>query len=130
MGGGRGGQDGTSAQNRNLDPQTHMKQKFERLEIFIDGLELNVTDGLDITHLLYTDARQVTIWTERGEAKAQALWSGEDLEVRWQARNGDMARIRNYIPSEDGQTLTVVDRLRQPDSEEFVSRQMVYDRVD
>ena len=133
-GGGNGGapggdEDRNTTQNRKMDPRTHMKKKFERLEIYINGLELNVTDGLDITHLLYTDARQVTIWTERGEAKAQALWSGDELEVRWQASNGDTARIRYYIPSEDGQTLTVVDRLRQPDSEEFVSLQMVYDRT-
>ena len=40
-----------------------IQEEYARLEIYHDGIELNVTNGLDISRLLFTDGRRMNIWT-------------------------------------------------------------------
>ncbi len=129
-GGGMGGQPGGGQSGGN--PQTQkraekMKQQFSRLEIFQDGIELNVTDGLDITRLLHTDGRSDTIWTQRGEATAETNWENDILVIQWKTRQDTKARIRHYQLDEKGSRLTVKEMIRMPNSKEMLSVQLVYD---
>jgi hypothetical protein len=129
-GGGMGGQPGGGQSGPNPQAQKRaeeMKQQYSRLEIFQDGLELNVTDGLDITRLLHTDGRTENIWTQRGEATATANWEKDELVIQWKTRQDSKSRTRKYQLSEDGTRLNVRELIRIPGSKEMISAQLVYD---
>ncbi len=135
MGGGRGGGMGGSQGAGQSGPNSQakaraeeLKQEHSRLEIFQDGDELNVTNGLDITRLLHTDGRTENIWTGRGEAKATANWQDQILVVQWQTRQDTVGRIRRYLLSEDGRTMTVKEQIRLPGQKDMVSVRFVYNR--
>lgn len=128
--GGRGGQQGPGNQNSE-DAQKGMEQikrQYASLEIFQEGVELNVTNGLDITQLLYTDGRQMTIWTQHGEADATATWVDRTLEVEWQTRQDGPQRVRRYEISEDGRTLTATEERQLPGQDKVTQLKLVYDR--
>ncbi len=133
-GGGRGGgMSGGGGDSSANNPQAQkraeeMKQQYSRLEIFQDGDELNVTNGLDITRLLYTDGRTNTIWTQRGEAAATAIWEGSTLVIRWKTRQETLARVRYYSLDEEKKRLTVSEEIQIPNKDEVVKIRMVYDR--
>lgn len=124
MGSGGGGRDSQDMAKRGEEA----RQRNARLEIFLEGVELNVTDGLDITRLLHTDGRQDKIWTERGEVEATARWEGPALTVRWAGPRDKTGTVRRYELSEDGATLTVTDERPLPGQDKTVKIRMVYDR--
>ncbi len=132
-GGGRGGGMGDSEQDpgkaaKTQQRLTRAREEYSRLEIFHDGIELNVTNGLDITRLLFTDGRQMNIWTQQGEAKATATWQKQTLIVEWKTRQDTMNRIRYYTLSDGGQQLTMTESRRLPGKDKPVKITMVYDR--
>ena len=140
MGGGRGGGKGGGGGGRgsgssgDQEHQVKAQQKlaraqeeYSRLEIFHDGVELNVTNGLDISRLLFTDGRQMNIWTQQGEATATASWQERTLVVAWKTSQDTMSRIRYYTLSEGGQQLTMTESRRFPGQDKTVKITMVYD---
>ena len=131
-GGGQGGGMSDSGQDPNKAAKTQQRlararEEYSRLEIFHDGIELNVTNGLDISRLLFTDGRQMNIWTQQGEAKATATWQKRTLIVEWKTRQDTMNRIRYYTLSEGGMQLTMTESRRLPGQDKTVKITMVYD---
>jgi hypothetical protein len=107
-----------------------LQKEYSRLEIFHDGMELNITNGLDISQLHFTDGRETTIWTERGEMKARTGWEGAGLCIRTSAPKGDKqgpGRMRTFSLSEDGAQLILVEERPLPGKKEPVKVRMVYD---
>ncbi len=128
MGGGRGGGMGSrqAPSGDLMQVQLHMQKEVSHLDIFTDGNELNITNGLDISRLLYCDGREVTIWTARGETQAHAGWADGRITEIW--NSGKQAtRSFAYSLSEDSNQLTVVERRIMPRGEPITLR-MVYDR--
>lgn len=109
---------------------TQLLQKVERLQIFHDGIELNITDGLDISRLLYTDGRPLKIWTQQGETAATAMWQGQALIVSWESSQSGSGRLRRYLLSADGLRLTVTERRGDADSDKSPEMQLVYEKRD
>ena len=97
------------------------------MEIFHDGIELNVTNGLDISRLLFTDGRRMNIWTQQGEANATAHWQDRTLVMEWKTRQDTMSRIRHYTVSETGFQLVMTETRRLPGHDKTVKIRMVYD---
>jgi hypothetical protein len=145
QGGRRGGQGGRAggpgAEGRGADsrpqqpaagrepkPTRNRVQEMSRLEIFHDGPELNLTDGLAVSRLLFTDGRATTIWAENGEVTTTAVWQGADLVISWQTPADGAGRVQRFALSEDGRRLTVHEQRRVPGGEEFRSVTFVYDR--
>ncbi len=129
-GGSMGGRPGGGSTGPNPQAQKRaeeMKVQYSHLEIFQEGVELNVTNGLDITHLLHTDGRTENIWTQRGEASATANWEDQLLVIRWKTRQDTMGRTRYYELDEDGTRLTVREEIRIPNSKDLVNVRLVYD---
>lgn len=133
-GGGRGGGSRGGGDDQNADRQTQDQERlnraleeYSRLEIFHDGIELNVTNGLDITRLLYTDGREMTIWTQRGEAKATATWQDQMLMVTWKSGQESLSRVRKYTLSDEGQKLTLLETMHPPGQDQTIEITMVYD---
>lgn len=108
-----------------------MQQEYSRLEIFHEGPELNLTNGLDITQLHFTDGRESTVWTERGEMKARTGWKGKALCIETSGRGPKPGpgRTRTFSLSEDGSQLVLVEERPLPGQKEPVRIRMVYDRV-
>jgi hypothetical protein len=128
-GGGRGSSDSSGDQERQIKAQQKLARaqvEYSRLDIFHDGIELNVTNGLDISRLLFTDGRQMNIWTQRGEATATASWQERTLVVSWKTSQDTMSRIRYYTLSEGGQQLTMTESRRFPGQDKTVKITMVY----
>ena len=109
-----------------------MQKEYSRLEIFHDDPELNLTNGLDISQLHFTDGRESSIWTERGEMKARTNWEGRALCIRTTG-SGDRGalpgRVRTFSLSPDGSQLILVEERPLPDKKEPVTVRMVYDRA-
>jgi len=84
-GGRRSGAGNGSAQQpaaQNQHRAARLQQELSHIEIFHDGNELDITNGLDISCLLFTDGRTMTIWTQHGEAIATAIRKGQTLVVQ------------------------------------------------
>ena len=130
--GSMGGSMGGSQQPSMKDQQQIMRLQKEmaHLEIFHDGVEINVTNGLDISRLLFTDGRIMNIWTQRGEANATAKWNGSTLEVTWKTRQDTKSRVRRYSISDDGLRLTLQVQRRMPQGDKFKEMTLVYDKTD
>ncbi len=114
--------DGDSAQRK-----LRLQKRASRLEIFTDGGELDITDGLDMTRLLYCDGRTVTIWTESGEVKANARWQSGRITETWSGGRGS-GRTIIYELSEDGSTLMVTERRPRPGDQPDATLHLVYRR--
>lgn len=134
MGGGRGGgsqptQDNTEQrQAEQQQKMEEMTQKVARITIFQEGLEFNVTDGRDISHLLYTDGREMTIWTDRGQATASAYWNGPVLVTRWRMGKDQPENVRRFLLDGTTDRLIVTDTFTRPDNDQATTRTMTYDR--
>ena len=135
-GGGHGGNKGGGTGNSGDDQARQEKaqqrlirvqEEYSRMEIFHDGIELNVTNGLDISRLLFTDGRRMNIWTQQGEANATAHWQGRTLIVEWKTSQDTMSRIRNYTVSETGYQMIMTETRRLPGQDKTVKIRMVYD---
>lgn len=132
-GGGRGDRlnSGSSGdeerQVRTQQKLTRAQMEYSRLDIFHDGIELNVTNGLDISRLLFTDGRRMNIWTQNGEATATASWQDRTLVVTWKTSQDTMSRIRYYALAEGGQQLTMTESRRLPGQDKSIKIKMVYD---
>lgn len=134
-GGGQGGQGGGMGNSgddeaRSVKAQQRLirfQEEYSRMEIFHDGIELNVTNGLDISRLLFTDGRRMNIWTQQGEATATAHWQDRTLVVEWKTGQDTMSRIRYYTLPETGYQLTMTESRRLPGQDKTVKIRMVYD---
>ncbi len=131
-GGGKGGGSGNSGDDAARQAQAQQRlirvqEEYSRMEIFHDGIELNVTNGLDISRLLFTDGRKMHIWTQQGEANATAHWQGRTLIVEWKTSQDTMSRIRNYSVSETGYQMIMTETRRLPGQDKTVKIRMVYD---
>ncbi len=129
-GGGKGqGQQrpGGSPTADSAQKKLRMQKQIANLNIFSDGNELDITDGLDMTRLLYCDGRQVNIWTERGETKARAKWQNGKLVETWSGKKSPR-RTMTYTLSDDGTRLVVLDKRLRPGQEGGVTLRLVYDR--
>ncbi len=131
-GGGKGGGTGNSGEDaaRQAKAQQRLirvQEEYSRIKIFHDGIELNVTNGLDISRLLFTDGRSMNIWTQQGEANATAHWQGRTLIVEWKTNQDTMSRIRNYTVSETGYQMIMTETRRLPGQDKTVKIRMVYD---
>ena len=104
-----------------------IQEEYARLEIYHDGIELNVTNGLDISRLLFTDGRRMNIWTQQGEATATAHWQDRTLVVEWKTSQDIMGRIRYYTLSETGYQLVMTESRRLPGQDKTIKIRMVYD---
>ena len=124
MNGSGGDQDRTVKARQKM---ARLQEEYSRLEIFHDGIELNVTNGLDISRFLFTDGRKMNIWTQQGEANATASWRERTLVVTWKTGQDTMSRIRNYALSGDGRQLIVTENRRLPGQGKTVKITMVYD---
>jgi len=131
QGGGRNDMGGSGTdQNRTVQVQqrlARLRMEYSRLEIFHDDIELNVTNGLDISRLLFTDGRRMNIWTQQGEATATASWRERTLIVAWKTGQDTMSRIRNYTLSESGKQLIMTENRRLPGQDKTVKIRMVYE---
>ncbi len=122
--------DSGADQARTVKAQQRMvrlQEEYSRLEIFHDGIELNLTNGLDISRLLFTDGRRMNIWTQQGEAMATASWRERTLVVAWKIGQDTMSRIRNYTLSGSGRQLIMTENRRLPGQDKTVKIRMVYD---
>ena len=130
-GGGRsGGGQGDSGPSIEMQQRLVRKQKeYSRLTIFHDGPELNITDGLEISRLMYTDGRETSIWTSQGEATVTAGWRENTLTVRIMVRQGGPERVRHYTLSGDGTQLTMIEEMARPKQQEPHRIKRVYDRT-
>ena len=129
----KGGGSSSGHQDRQVRAQqklARVQEEYSHLEIFHDGIELNVTNGLDISRLLFTDGRQMNIWTQQGEASATASWQDRTLVVSWKTSQDTMSRIRYYNLAEGGQQLTLTENRRLPGQAKTVEIELVYDLVD
>jgi len=127
-GGGRGGGDN----DREPSPQARefMARTMERLRtltIFHEEPELDYTDGLDISRLLYTDGRQCEVWTDQGLMHATANWESRRLSINWRGERGE--RTTRLELSEDGQRLTVLEQLRRGESGDAKTMRLAYKRA-
>ncbi len=129
MGGGRGGGMGNrqAPSGDTAQMQLRRQKEISRLDIFTDGNELNITNGLDISRLLYCDGREVTIWTAQGETLAHAAWADGRITETW-SHGKQPARSFTYSLSEDGNRLTVVEQRTPPHGGQPITLRMVYDR--
>ena len=132
MGGGGKGGGGSrgDSEERQAKAQERMDRalkEYSHLEIYHAGIELNVTNGLDISHLLYTDGNEMTIWTQRGEAKATATWREDILVVEWKTRQDTVSRIREYTLGSEGRILTMIESLQLPGQDKSIEMTMVYE---
>jgi hypothetical protein len=133
-GGGRGGS-GDRGQGGGQEPSAEDQARMEerkialgQLVIFQQDLEMNVTDGLDISRMLITDGRDLEIWTQQGMASATASWSGPTLVVRWAVGEEGPEQVRRYSLEEDGQKLSVRAAMQRPGSDKTQTMSLVYDR--
>lgn len=126
-GGGRGSQgEGPSSQaQKHLE---EMQKQIARLDIYQEGDELNLTNGLDITQLIYTDGRIHKIWTQRGEVEATSHWDEGVLVLSIQNPRHPEPHVRRFALSEDGSQLTVSEERPVPGQENPVTFKLVYDR--
>lgn len=124
--GSRGGQEAPS--DRMRKGADEMRKRQASLEIFQEGTELNITDGLEITRLLNTDGQPHPLWTEQGQATATARWQGDTLQVTWQNKRHPEPRTRHYQLSEDGKRLVVTEEVPLPGQKEMTTVKLVYDR--
>lgn len=122
------GQDGSGGGgNPEAQARLRLQKEVSRLEIFTDGLELNITNGLDISRLLFCDGRETTIWTDRGEIKARARWERGSFRETWASSQG-RGRTVTYRLSPDGNQLVVTEERTLPGKDESVMITLVYDR--
>jgi len=129
--GGHGGQGGqTPADPEAQSRREEMKKQVSRLVIFQDGIELNVTNGLDISRLFFADGRTMDIWTQQGMAKATAEWTGPILVVQWQIGEEGPHQVRRYSLDESGNRLIVSETRQQPNNDKTVDLTLVYERSD
>lgn len=126
--GGQGGGQEPSAED--LAKQQERRQALGKLVIFQQGLEMNVTDGLDISRMLITDGRDLEIWTQQGMARATASWSGPTLVVQWSVGEEGPQQARRYSLEDDGQKLSVRATVQRPGSDQTHTMSLVYDRSD
>lgn len=132
-GGAPGAQFGESGSAQGQDPMAQhllrMQKEYSRVEIFLEGPELNVTNGLDIVQLYFLDGRQTSIWTERGEMTAQSEARDGQLLIRTRGRGPADGRTLTYSLSGDAPQLILMEERLLPGKEKPLTIRMVYDRT-
>ena len=131
-GGGRGFRGGSGdGGGPSADQQAMMEERkkaMSHLVIFQEDLELNVTDGLGISWLLFTDGRDMEIWTRQGMADATAAWEGAVLVIRYSAGEEGPEQVTRYSLDEDGTRLRAILTHQRPGEDENLTATMIYDR--
>lgn len=125
-GGGMGGgppQDAPTGRER-----PNPMQGLDRLVIFHEGDEFNVTDSQDIMMSVRTDGGRTERWTPRGQEFVSASETAKGLVVRSEMESGP-SRSTVYALDDDGR-LVVVHTLRPPRADKSIELKMVYDRTE
>ncbi len=103
-------------------------REFGRLEIFHDGDEFDLTDGMQISRMLKIGGQPTEVFTPRGSMKAAAAWEGEALVVTERNPEGRVMRTRQFMLSADKQVLTVREVRHMPGKDGDLSMTVVYRR--
>ncbi len=113
---------------KTIDRRPDIAVGNEQLVIFHEGAEFAVTNAMDISQTVYTDGRNTTRWSARGQVEESAR-VGEDGIVVKSFGKQDPSHVVTYILSKDGNRLTVLHVFSPPNRDEKVRRTLVYDRI-
>ncbi len=128
MGGNIGGGAPSGIQERMMRNMKDLEKEISRLEIFQTEHEFNVTDGMEMTRLIFTDGRDNKVWTRQGEAIAKGDWQNNTLKIEIQSAGKKQGQVRHYTLSEDGNKLTVLFKKSMGPSGEPKTLRLVYRR--
>jgi hypothetical protein len=103
-------------------------REFGRLEIFHDGDEFDLTDGMQISRVLKVGGQPTEVFTPRGSMKAAAAWEGEAMVVTERNPDGRVMRTRQFMLSADKQVLTVREVRHMPGKDGDLTMTLVYRR--
>lgn len=103
-------------------------REFGRLEIFHDGDEFDLTDGMQISRVLKVGGQPTEVFTPRGSMKAAAVWEGEAMVVTERNPDGRVMRTRQFMLSADKQVLTVREVRHMPGKDGDLTMTLVYRR--
>lgn len=103
-------------------------REFGRLEIFHDGDEFDLTDGMQVSRVLKIGGQPTEVFTPRGSMKAAAAWEGEALVVTESNPEGRVMRTRQFMLSADRQVLTVREVRHMPGKDGDLAMTVVYRR--
>ncbi len=104
-------------------------REFGLLEIFHEGDEFDLTDGMQVSRMLRIGGEPTEVFTPRGSVKAAAAWEGEALVVTERDPQGQVRRTRQFRLSGDRSTLTVKEIRQLPGKEGNAVMSLVYRRV-
>jgi len=104
-------------------------REFGLLEIFHEGDEFDLTDGMQISRMLRIGGEPTEVFTPRGSVKAAAAWEGDALVVTERDPQGQVRRTRQFRLSGDRSTLTVKEIRQLPGKEGNAVMSLVYRRV-
>ncbi|HRX52789.1 MAG TPA: hypothetical protein P5571_15580 [Candidatus Krumholzibacteria bacterium] len=127
-GGGRamaGGDDGS----RRGRPMEDPGKARERLTIYLDGDEFNVTDGNDLSTVFAVGGRASQVWTPRGACTANALWEGTVLRIELSAPEGGRGGAERLTYALEDDRLVVTRTVTPPGADEAVTLRSVYTRT-
>ncbi len=103
-------------------------REFGRLEIFHDGDEFDLTDGMQISRVLKIGGQPTDVFTPRGTMKAAATWEGDALVVNERNPDGRVMRTRQFMLSTDKQVLTVREVRHMPGKDGDATMTLVFRR--
>jgi hypothetical protein len=89
-------------------------REFSELEIFHDGDEFDLTDGMEISRMLRIGGQPTDVFTPHGVVKATAAWENDTLVVTERDAQGQVWRSHHFLISAGGSTLTVRQIRQQP----------------
>lgn len=89
-------------------------REFSVLEIFHDGDEFDLTDGMEISRMLRIGGELTNVFTPHGVVKATAAWESDALVVTESDAQGQVWRSHHFLLSAGGNTLTVRQIRQQP----------------
>jgi hypothetical protein len=104
-------------------------REFGLLEIFHEGDEFDLTDGMQISRMLRIGGEPTEVFTPRGSVKAAAAWEGDALVVTERDPQGQVRRTRQFRITGDRSTLTVKEIRQLPGKEGNAVMSLVYRRV-
>ncbi|MBK7047109.1 MAG: hypothetical protein IPH48_11515 [bacterium] len=105
-------------------------REFGLLEIFHEGDEFDLTDGMQISRMLRIGGEPTEVFTPRGSVKAAAAWEGDALVVTERDPQGQVRRTRQFRITGDRSTLTVKEIRQLPGKEGNAVMSLVYRRVE
>jgi len=127
FGGGR--QEGDDGGGRRGGAMQDPGKARERLTIYLDGDEFNVTDGNDLSTVFAVGGRSSQVWTPRGACSANALWEGTVLRIELSAPEGGRGGAERLTYALEDDRLVVTRTVTPPGADEAVTLRSVYTRT-